>query len=169
MALQNIINSPTVSSGWTSYNLVIGAVTTAPTLGTVIQNTAYYKQDGKQLTIMYSFSQSTAGSAGSGIYLYPLPSGFIINTTIAVPLAVSSGVAIGTSLGSSTAYFGASQKGIGTVFSYDSTRLQITIYNDNGTNPLVPMLAVGSFVGGGFYNLGNVNVGYSFTATIPIN
>ena len=81
---QNTINSPTSSSGWTSFTTIIDCNPTAPTPGTIVQNVSYYLQFGNILYISYTFAQSTAGTAGSGpAYLFNMPTGFTINTTIA--------------------------------------------------------------------------------------
>jgi hypothetical protein len=167
MPQQNIINSPNPSV-WTSYALVIGGSTTNPTTGAIVQNNAWYLQNGKLLTILYNFSQSSAGTVGSGAYLFPIPSNFTINTSIATPLSSSSGVATGQSLGISSASIGTAFRATGSMFSYNSTNLQMTISGDNGTDLLVPLTMVGGF-GAGFYNLSNAQLGFSFSAVVPIN
>lgn len=76
--------------------------TTNPTKGSGAQfvDAAYYIQIGKLLMINWSFRYSTAGSAGSGTYLFSIPTGFTINTTImpfpatpsTYPFSIGSGV-----------------------------------------------------------------------------
>jgi len=65
--------------------LAIGAITTAPTLGTVTIKKAWYKDNGnKTADIMFSVTQtSNAGAAnGTGLYLIPLPLGMLIDSSI---------------------------------------------------------------------------------------
>lgn len=69
------------STPWTAYSLTIGADTTAPTLGTTSVNTAMWKREGDSIKIKYSVMQTTVGVGGSGIYLFPLPAGIVIDTT----------------------------------------------------------------------------------------
>jgi hypothetical protein len=96
MSQQNIINSPNPSV-WTLYPaMTVSGVTTAagkmpvicpggtnPTKGTASE-IAYYLQIGKLLTISWVYSQATVGVVGSSYYVFVLPTGFTINTTVAV-------------------------------------------------------------------------------------
>lgn len=69
-------------SDWQSYTLTVGASTTAPTLGTVVVNQARWARKGQNMLIMYTLSQSSAGTAGSGTYRFPLPSGYTIDSSV---------------------------------------------------------------------------------------
>lgn len=64
--------------------LTVGAVTTAPTFGTGSVLRAWYRSWGSTIDIMWQLIQSsTTGSAvGNGIYLFPLPLGFTLDTSI---------------------------------------------------------------------------------------
>lgn len=64
-----------------TYSLTIGGTTTAPTLGTNVANVAKWRRVSECMEITYNLQQSSAGSAGSGAYLYPVPSGVTIDTT----------------------------------------------------------------------------------------
>lgn len=69
-------------STWTSYTPVIGATTTAPTLGADTTLRASYAVFGKMLHIRLFIARGTlSGTNGSGVYRIPLPAGFTIDTT----------------------------------------------------------------------------------------
>ena len=82
MALQNSINTGTISSGWSSFNTTISATILNPTLGPVAQNLSYYFLLGDILFLHYLLETTAPGSPGSGDYLWNIPSGFQINTSI---------------------------------------------------------------------------------------
>ena len=63
--------------------------TTNPNKSATATESAYYMQIGKLLIISWQFSYTTGGSAGSGTYLYSIPTGFTINTAIALPLSAT--------------------------------------------------------------------------------
>lgn len=70
-----------VPSDWANYSLTIGGTTTAPTKGGTIQvDEARWRRVGDSIQVSYNFTQTSAGSAGSGIYLFPLPSGLTVDT-----------------------------------------------------------------------------------------
>ena len=103
MSLQNIINAPTDSSGWVPYTTTITAGID-PTPGAGAVSTSHYMLQGKLLHLSYIFSQTTAGSAGSGIYLFNIPSGFTADASV-VPnvfggVAATIGIAYAHHLGS---------------------------------------------------------------------
>jgi hypothetical protein len=69
--------------GWsTSSPITIGALTTAPTKGTPsIDYVRYRNIGGKEYEVEYNFLQTTAGTAGSGDYLFTLPGGLQFDFT----------------------------------------------------------------------------------------
>lgn len=58
------VNFPSVAA-----STFITAVTTAPAYGTVVENIARWRRQGDSQQILWTYAQSTAGTAGSGIYL----------------------------------------------------------------------------------------------------
>ena len=150
-------------SDWQTYNLTIGAVTTPPTLGTNT-NTAYYRRVGDSLEISYVLSQTSAGTSGSGTYLFPLPSGLSIDTTkVTVSTAAigAGGNVVGngqisstTSANAATAYTGVD------VIPYNTTNLQLisAVASAGQTSP----------VGSAFFGLAGSTIYCSFSALIPI-
>lgn len=59
----------------------IGAVTTNPTKGTIVEDHAQWMREGEDMLVKFDYKQSSAGSAGSGVYLFPLPVGHTIDLT----------------------------------------------------------------------------------------
>lgn len=60
--------------------VTITATTTNPTKGTTATDKVRWRRVGDSAEIRYEFRQTTAGTAGSGVYLLSLPSGLVIDT-----------------------------------------------------------------------------------------
>lgn len=71
-----------IITAWQTYTMNIGAVTTAPTKGTIAQDNAQWRRVGQNMEIRYNYRQTAAGASGSGIYLFPIPAGYSIDTSI---------------------------------------------------------------------------------------
>lgn len=65
--------------GSTAYTMSIIAETTAPTFGTRIINAASWRRVGDRIVIRYDHATSTAGTNGTGAYLYQPPSGIVFD------------------------------------------------------------------------------------------
>jgi len=143
----------------TSYwPLTIGGATTSPIKGTVVTDTAYYKVVGKSLFIRYTYNQSTAGSIGSGNYLFPLPTGFSIDTSTV--WTVGDGGALPTVLGSAQAHLSGVERNPWTVHAQDANNLMM--YIADGENTMEP-------VGSTWFAMNwGAALGYSFLAEVPI-
>ena len=143
-----------VVTSWNSYTLTIGGSTSAPTLGT---NTAkaYWRQVGSDIEIIYYVEQSSSGSAGSGTYLFPIPSGFTIDTNKVTAGSFASTNVVGTA----SAYTNASAPRVGVVNVFNSTNLSIAV-GDAGSNP--------TSVGSGYMGVNTTSVVYTFTARVPV-
>lgn len=76
-----ITTSIGIISDWQTFPMTIGGSVTAPTKGTVTIDRAQWRRVGGDMEIRYDFRQTSAGGAGSGVYLFPIPSGFTIDTT----------------------------------------------------------------------------------------
>ncbi len=70
--------------GWsTGVPITFGAVTTAPTKGTIVIDYVKYRNiGGKEYEVEYNFLQSTAGTAGTGDYLFTLPANLQFDFTV---------------------------------------------------------------------------------------
>jgi hypothetical protein len=69
--------------GWsTGVPITFGATTTAPTKGTIsIDYVRYRNIGGKEYEVEYNYLQTTAGTTGSGEYLFALPAGLQFDFT----------------------------------------------------------------------------------------
>ena len=65
-----------IATTWSTYTPTIGATTTAPTLGTVVSQFARFQVIGKVMFLQMTIDTSSAAAAGTGTYLFPLPSGY---------------------------------------------------------------------------------------------
>ena len=76
-ASQAISSSFTTMNEWVDAGTItIGAITTAPTKGTIVYDDVRYRRiNSTTFEVEYNLAQSTAGTAGSGTYLWSLPSG----------------------------------------------------------------------------------------------
>ena len=63
-----------------SFTMVPDAVTTAPTKGTTDFDQAYWWRDGHEMMIRWDFKQTVAGTAGSGNYFFPIPTGVTMDS-----------------------------------------------------------------------------------------
>lgn len=72
----------TVTNFSTPVAITIDAVTTAPTKGTIIKDEIAWYRDGKFAVVRLEYNHSTAGSAGSGFYLFSLPGGLQADLTV---------------------------------------------------------------------------------------
>lgn len=147
--------------------ITIGATTTAPTKGTVVTDRVWASRDGQRLLAEYQYEQSTAGTAGSGDYLFTLPNGLSFDSTI---VSFYTGEAGGTNgLTSASAQkslvgyghigTGGTARGQCSLFAYSSTRFRAVC-----VNPFSNYQTASS----GFYSLGNSTNGFSFKVVAPI-
>lgn len=151
----NVPTNVPVVEAWQSYNLTIGATTTAPTPGTILVNEARWRRVGDSMEIYYSLRTSTAGTIGSGVYLFPLPSGYTVDSSKMSPAGTGSSGAISI-VGpaeverSSIVYAGAA-------FLYNSTNIAIQV---GATGQAISLV-------GQLYTL-DVALKYTFRAVVPI-
>lgn len=152
----------TTITDWQSYNLVVGATTTAPTEGSGVVKAARYRRVGDSVEIRYNYSQTGAGSAGSGIYLFPLPSGLTIDTTKVTASATTQG-AFGTAVGNG--HLGGADSATGMkpsiVTPYNTTNLRFAT-DVNGTSTQAFASGVTSFA------YSDAVLIYSFQAMVPV-
>lgn len=147
---------------WQQYTMTIGAVTTAPTKGTVVRDQAFWRRIGDSMEIRYDYEQSGAGSAGSGIYLFPLPTGYSIDTTKLSTTTVND-LQVGYAF-LSTAADGLTGNLPGHVTPYNSTNLSFGVH----TTVSGSLQSDHSQVASGVRGLDNATLIYSFRALIPI-
>jgi len=156
LGLARNVGSTQLISEWTSYSLTVGATTTAPTKGTTSVDQARWRRVGDSMEIRYQYKQTGAGSAGSGIYKFPLPSGYSIDTS---KVSASAGSDNATpAVGEAAIYCTDVSPGSGVVQAFDSTNLWLFAVNETTS------INVGSTNCG----LDNATVQLGFTAVVPI-
>jgi len=70
----HLVSNLQPGANWTDLGpMTIGAVTTAPTKGTVTYDKVFLKRNGSNAYLRYSYRQSTSGTGGIGDYLVNLP------------------------------------------------------------------------------------------------
>lgn len=147
----------------TDYTLVVGATTTAPTQGAGAVKSAKWRREGPDMVITFNYAQTAAGSAGSGTYLFPLPSGYTISSNVTV--TTSSNGAGGTILQGSgriaTTTSGATTASIPlSIFAFNSTNIFLV---DQTANP-----QQGSPIGSTEYGMNSNPYYITYTVRIPI-
>lgn len=150
-------------TAWQSYSPTITAVTSNPTVGTNT-TTAVWRQVGDSIEIQYRLSQTGAGSAGTGKYLFPFPSGVVADTTRVTATGNTSGIGstvVGTAYAANTTTVASSVQSLGAAILYDSTHLLIATTRS----------AVGDYnvvVGSDVLPLSGTTIYYSFEAKFPV-
>lgn len=79
------ISNQGLDTDWQDYTLTLGGTTTPPTLGSTTINKARWRRVGDSMEVDYQLRMSTDGTDGSGVYLFPLPTGYLIDTTKFTP------------------------------------------------------------------------------------
>jgi hypothetical protein len=124
-------SSTNADTDWTDFTDVsAGTLITStggsPAYGTVAVNKAQWKRQGSDLLVKWDYRQSTAGSSGSGIYLFNIPTetGCTIDTTKAPGNTSTTIVDMNSRLGTMSASF-STGNAAGGVYVYDSTKLKV--------------------------------------------
>ena len=90
-----IIPAKSNMTDWIDGGLLdIGATTTAPTKGTATVDQVWYRRVGGNMEVRYEYKQTTAGTAGSGDYLFKIPGGYSVDTTKISAFSVIEGAGI---------------------------------------------------------------------------
>ena len=143
-------------SDWQTYTMTITGTTSNPTFGTQTTNVAKYRRVGDTMEITYDYNQTSAGSAGSGAYLFSLPPGFSIDTNkVNLPATLPTasilsygGSQIGEGWFANTSSGNVNYSGKISFFPYNST----TIAGNADTNTALQQYPMGSSVAANFSN-----------------
>ena len=151
-----IAGNGAVVSEWESYDgeASITGVTTDPTFGTTSVS-SHKRRIGENMEIYFRLRQTTAGTAGSGTYLWTVPDGLTIDTT---RVSVSASTARGTRIGDASASSSGSIMN-GFMQAYDNNQLLMVVGNET-----LSLTQISS----SFQGADNSVVDYTFKATIPI-
>jgi hypothetical protein len=157
--LQPILQGPYISQ-WISYSSepTWGAVSSAPSLGTHTYKAAW-RRNGNMMDITYELNQTGSGSAGSGVYLFPLP---LIGVTIDYTNTVVDDASSmkGSVVGNGNIVSGASVGKI-SVLPYGTNQFALSLLLNSGTT------AVEGYYGSSIFSLSLVET-MSFTISVPI-
>ncbi len=179
LKLDNVVISPTTLSygtpitDWVDFPSVaagtlITATTTNPTYGTTSTNKAQWRRVGANAEIRWNFRQTTSGTAGSGTYLFNIPS--VIGSIDTSRVAVSTGTnvtdytqgAVGTCYYSSD---GSSFQAVGTVGAHSASQLKMMFLGMNGG---VSAGTLASTQNASFFSLNSSTIAFSLIASVPI-
>lgn len=143
---------------WVSFSPTIGGSTSAPTKANSGVITAYWRRTGDSLEYEFNYVQTatTGAAAGSGTYLFPLPSGATIDSSKIIVSSANDGQGVcGSCLAFGTA--GA----VGQVKTYDTSNLALRAMNTANNHQFISSTYIEITAG--------ANVVYSFRATVPIS
>lgn len=137
--------------------ITIGAVTTAPTKGTTVYDDVRYRRvNSTTWELEYNYAQSNTGGAGSGIYLWSLPSGVTWGAGVLTTTSDTVNTYINRSLITKGQVFSGTgtQQRLLAVIPYDSTRFRLIA--SDGTGQF-------SQVGSAYYALSNSGISFKFS------
>lgn len=146
----------TLFTEWVDYSTSIKAVTADPSEGTVAYKKVSWRRVLDSMQLSFSFAKTAGGTAGTGYYLIPLPSGYNIDPTKAL-FEITTAIPTIGSLGSGNVDDGTTAVPL-QVHAYDGTRLamfDLTNYENIGSASAA-------------YALNTAVINISFTVTIPI-
>lgn len=141
-----------------------GAVTvtttgTAATKGTVAIDSFYWNREGQYMYGSYDFSMTATGTAGTGIYLFALPTSLSADPNLTLYYTGTADAFMTESVGSgSVSAVSGPSDGAATVQMYDATHFRIS------ASSLTPAFQA---VGGGFYGF-NQTIKYAVFLKVPI-
>jgi hypothetical protein len=135
---------------------IIGSVSNPTKATTPDTDNATWARFGKYMYVHYEYSASSAtgAAAGSGTYLFPLPAGYVCDTSTLLPDGGQNGGTVGA------AQVGTATDNLwGAVKLWDATHLSIEIGNNNVAKGQVTSTN---------YQLTTTGLKYSFEAMVPI-
>ncbi|MCB1306837.1 MAG: hypothetical protein KDK30_01595 [Leptospiraceae bacterium] len=157
LTLLQIENNSNQNSNWVSYPLIIGAVTASPSKATTPDvDSAFWRRSGDSMEITYTYihTNNAGAAAGTGIYLFSLPSGYTIDSSkVVVSADTQTGI-----VGSMAVETVAEGKAGGALATYTNTALASRAANSS----------LDGDVGSALFDLADTTVKYSFSARVPI-
>jgi hypothetical protein len=133
----------------------IGAVTTNPTKGTTSYDKAWWKKESGDMLIKMDYVQTAGGVAGSGVYLFAMPYGYTIDTSV---YPVNSCIGYALSNNSTDIYETDTASEDGHIYVYSSTLVYIKY--------TAPGAATGVPVSNAAYPLSYARLKYRFEARV---
>jgi hypothetical protein len=159
--LDHISNTEWVDAG----NNTITATTTNPTKGTVNYDYFQWRRSGTNMEFRIGYNQTTAGAAGSGLYLWAIPPGAFADTAFAQDNGASitnlNADNIGFGVVSDNANSQAANTNSAKAFLYNSNNIAIKYEGSSGID-----LALNA---SNTQNFGDTNFSVKITGSIPIS
>lgn len=112
--------------------LTITGTTSNPVKGTTSVDRALYRRDGRDLVVQIEYTQSGAGTQGSGDYLIEIPNSLTVDTSFVTGHTTVLGSGAWTTrsvLGAAAIGSSAADSNVGIVSLYDSTHIRIGLVN----------------------------------------
>jgi hypothetical protein len=155
------------TTGWNSFTMSVTGSTSNPTKGTTNIDAAYWKREGINMHLMWTYRQTAAGSAGSGSYLFGLPTGFTMDTGV-VTAATS---AQATQIGSGSFQEGNNDATSATIYpgacyAYDSSNIGVLFWDQSAGDLRTTRVSLGS---GSGLNFSTTSLFYQMNCIIPIS
>jgi hypothetical protein len=150
--------------------ITIGAVTTAPTKGNILVNKLRSRRVGDSVEAMYEYAQNTAGTTGTGVYLFSLPSGMSFDST---KINITGGGSprtgtvsvIGNGVVGSTAASGYNANVV--AIPYNSTQFYVHCTSSQASNGTGDS-SVDEAIGSTAYPMSDASYGFRFSIKAPI-
>lgn len=144
----------------------ITATTTNPTKGAIVNDRVLWRRVGQDAIVRIEYSHSTAGTAGSGDYLFAMPAGLTIDlskVTQYTTVEGSGNYRIRALVGAYQMGLGSGQWMVGGVSVYDANNVRFSGVMDSGAG------GVGGYVNSGLNgNLGQANIDHVAEFKVPI-
>lgn len=154
-------------TAWISAGTItVTATTTNPTKGTTTADALQWRRQGNSAIINVSYRQTSAGTAGSGDYLFALPTSMSIDTGVIPVFTTSVGTALLSVASAFPSAIQTSGAGVGSqtqvgynAFAYSTTQFRVSML---GATPAVLAFASNS------QNFTTSSLAFNFTVTVPI-
>lgn len=158
-----VVPSPIVGEWKDAGAITFTGATSNPSKGTTTIDRVLYRRIGDSAEIRYEYRQTSAGTAGSGIYFVAMPDGLTIDTAKINSAAETTDptTAYSSSVGNSTGHISAVTS-VGPAFLqiYDSTKFGV--HGAGAFSTYDPMSSA-------YYSLSNASLGFTLTITVPIS
>lgn len=161
VGIQDTSSGPAMTE-WQAFDLSIDAATSNPTKGTVARDEARWRRVGDSMEIEYNYRQTVAGTAGSGAYIFRLPTGYEIDTTkLSLDGSVGTQSYVGSGLVGDADGPGPSIA-MAYLAAFDSTGLRMFVHDETSASNDIDAVT------DAFFGLSTATVRYSFAVRVPI-
>jgi hypothetical protein len=149
-------------SQWQTYTPVVTATTTNPTFGSTNSSYCFWKRDFGDILIQFYYYQTTAGTAGTGNYLFNLP--MIGTSTLYIDANRCHGGGIGGP-GDMPTIVGSGQ---GIIYGTTSGVGQVTVANGTALGFFVASGATTALASATWYGFSQTSLYFGFQARVPL-